>query len=647
MAQFDKNTTKEMLQAALTGSKLGVWVWDLRNNHVYYDDMWLELVGYKAGELANDFSTWEQLTHPDGVKRAKEKIAAHLADQNTPYIVPFRMRHKAGHWVWILARGGISHYDDDGNPIFFVGTHEDITENKKQEQEKLEAKQRFELAIQGSQNGIWDWNVITSEVFYSEIFKNILGYSGDEFPHHFDSFANSLHADDRERVLAAVDRHLVEKDPYNIEYRLRHKDGHYVHCRAKGQALWNEAGKPIRMSGSLYDITQEKETEKRLAQSQKLDSIGQLAGGVAHDFNNILGSIIGFSSLIKEEASEGTLIANYADKIEHTAQRGASLTKRLLGFARQGLSAKNEVDICELFNAACLILDRLIDKRITIKKDCPDTVNHIEGDQHQLEQVLINLCINARDAIEGRGTITFTACNFHIEKTKQCLFGELSQGDYVKITVADTGSGIDQAILDKIFEPFFTTKDVDKGTGLGLAMAQGIINNHHGQLDVQSIVGQGTTIDIYLPLFKNNEITDDTSHAGNLELQSKKTEEQLLESLLIADDEEDICEVLSALLEPYCKNITCVSNGEAAVNAYRSQHIPYDLVILDVIMPEMDGVTAYKAIKETNKDAKVIFASGYTGSQRIDELENHNDFAYLSKPFTRQQLLETIKALLY
>lgn len=394
------------------------------------------------------------------------------------------------------------------------------------------------------------------------------------------------------------------------------------------------------VAGEIERIEEEKEKERireHLQQAQKMEAIGTLAGGIAHDFNNMLQGILGYASLLKMKVSETDPIYKPLAVIERTAERAAELTRQLLGYARKGKFFVETLNLNNLVGEVMKIITRTFDRAIEIRTRLSDEIWSIEGDKSQIENVILNLCVNARDAMPKGGILTIETYN------KDVLEGEFPYswaipGRYAVIKVTDTGTGMDEEVKKHIFEPFFTTKGIGKGTGMGLAMVYGVVKNHNGFITVDSELGKGSIFTIYLPASE------------------MKTEEKMEEirtpvagtgTILIVDDEEAIRNLLSDTLSGLGYNTIEASNGKEAINFYLSNKDTIDLVILDLIMPVMGGEETLIRLREINPDVKVLIATGYGVSETLkDILRDRGIKGFINKPFNIAEISEMIKTVL-
>ena len=390
----------------------------------------------------------------------------------------------------------------------------------------------------------------------------------------------------------------------------------------------------------FIDLSEQKRLEAQFVQSQKMQAIGQLAGGVAHDFNNLLTAIIGFCDLLFLRHKPGD--PSFADimQIKQNSNRAANLVRQLLAFSRQQTLRPQVQDITDILTEVSHLLRRLIGANIELDLHHGQDLGLVKVDAGQMEQVLINLAVNARDAMEQGGKLTITTRKFENDKPVKCCDDEMPAAQWVAIEVTDTGCGISPENMTRILEPFFTTKDVGQGTGLGLATVYGIVRQTGGYLQIESTVGIGTSFTIYLPRLSEAEV----AQAAPVKKQEEETVKDLTGSarILLVEDEDAVRTFSTRALTNKGYQVLGAESGEAALTLLKTEDIKtIDLMITDVMMPGMDGPTMAKKIREMNPDLKIIFISGYTE----DRLKDHmgDNIYFLPKPFTLKQLAEKVK----
>jgi len=383
----------------------------------------------------------------------------------------------------------------------------------------------------------------------------------------------------------------------------------------------------------IKDITRESEMERKINRMQRLESMGVLASGIAHDFNNILAIIMPSAQMLKMKMRDENGAMKYVDTIEQAAERASQLTNQILSFARGSKSGKITVtDLNAVVVDFIAMFRRVTDRKIEIKTDLSENLWKVEVDRGQIEQVLMNLSVNARDAMPGGGQIDYRTDNIEISESVSHFYPGLLPGKYVLLEIRDTGVGIPQDKLDKIFDPFFSDKK-GKGTGLGLSLVYGIVKGYGGFIDVTSEVNKGTKFSIYLPAtFK--EFSEEEEKKSTITLEKGK--------ILLVDDEELLQETVSKLLESLDFEVVIARNGQEAVEKYEKMRSEIDLILMDLQMPVMDGFEAADKIWEKHPDARIVFSSGYADPGKIQELKKRGVKHFLKKPYKLQELVDII-----
>jgi len=514
------------------------------------------------------------------------------------------------------------------------------TEQLKKTAEELRAsEERYALAIQASNDGIWDLNLETGVAYHSPRWKSILGYEGDEISDNIREWESRIHPDDYRRVMEAGKAYDEGRIPeYVQEYRLRHKDGNYRWVLSRGICVRDSNEKPYRLVGAITDITERKKLEQQLLQSQKMESIGILAGGVAHDFNNLLTAISGYGQILLETIPEDDeLSLDNIRNVLKAADRAAELTRGLLAFSRKQTINPKPVHIDSLIGNAGKLIQRIIGEDIEFGSNFPDKNLLVMADAGQIEQVLMNLATNSRDAMPDGGHLCITARQAIVEDGSEKLFDLLSPGKYALISVSDTGIGIEKESLGKVFEPFYTTKGVGEGTGLGLSMVHGIIKQHNGSVLVDSEPGKGTQVDIYLPLIEGHAEVEKSKpvapHAAGKE------------TVLFVEDEEIVRVFMQKMLERAGYRVILADNGEDGVERFR-ENDDISLVLSDVVMPRKNGRQMLDEIRRMKPGIKAVFISGYAEDYMHDKGILDDVTEFITKPIKKDDLLRKVRELL-
>ncbi|WP_413585543.1 ATP-binding protein [Bdellovibrio sp. HCB274] len=394
-----------------------------------------------------------------------------------------------------------------------------------------------------------------------------------------------------------------------------------------------------RVEKNVAQRTEELEvTQRQLMQSQKLEAIGQLASGVAHDFNNMLGGILAYSSLLKEDYAHDEKLVSSLTVIENSAERGAELTKKLLAFARKGNYEHTIVDLEKTVEETVALLAPSLDEKVNISIKVDRNLWPTEGDSTQIFQVVMNLAVNAKDAMPSGGKLLITATNVEADVDYCSSHKSVTPGSYVRLSIEDSGCGIPKEIQEKVFEPFFTTKQPGSGTGLGLSMVYGIMKNHKGAVGLYSEPGHGTVFHLYFPRSKKAYYQD--APVSGMSIPSRNS--LLGQDVLLADDEETMRRAGCDILSRYGARVNAYEDGEAALSELSSNPGKYKVIILDAIMPKMNGIEAFHRMREVAPDAQFIFSSGYAESAEITELRNRYSVKFIQKPFKAEHLAREV-----
>lgn len=625
----DINEIKEMFEIISEQSLLGIII--LQHNVIKYSNAaWAEITGYSIKEMCGwESNQFIERIHPDDRDHLSEQMKKKLSrdlDYKSRY--DWRLITKSGDIRWIAMYSRPTFYQSD-NAIF--ATMIDITENKKAVQALEENEEKYRFLIDNATDAICIAQDERVKFLNPESIQ-ITGYSEEELMSM--SFMHLIHPDDRAMV---VERHQKRLKGETLEstysFRLVTKNGD----QRWGQlntALINWQGRPATLN-IIRDITQQKQMEEKLLHAHKMESIGTLAGGIAHDFNNILMGIQGYTSLMMTEVEELSYHYEHLKNVEQLVKNAAQLTGQLLGFARKGKYQAVPSNLNQILDHSAVMFGRT-KKRIVIKKKFEPKLQLVEVDRRQIEQVLLNLFVNAGQAMPDGGELHLQTDNVTLDET-YANSHEVKPGPYVRISVRDTGVGMDEKTIGKIFDPFFTTKEMGRGTGLGLASTYGIIKNHSGIINVYSENGFGSTFNVYLP------VTDKVVH------QEAKTDPDLVRGsgkVLLVDDEQVIINVGKQILEKIGYTVFLAQSGAEAVTIIEEKGDEIDIVILDLVMPGMGGGEVFDMIKKIKPSLKVLLSSGYSINGEATEILSRGCDGFIQKPFTIMLLSQKINKLL-
>jgi len=517
----------------------------------------------------------------------------------------------------------------------------EIEERKLADKALRESEERFQLAMLGANEGLWDWDVKRGEVYYSLRWKSMLGYADEELENHFDTWKRLVHPEDLEPALARVRDFLEGRtSKYEITFRMRHKEGHYLNILARGFPVYDKTGNVLRMVGTHTDITEQKKLEEQYRQAQKMEAVGQLAGGVAHDFNNILTAIFGYSQLSLGKLQENDPVKKYVEEIMKASERAAVLTQSLLTFSRKQEVTLVVIDLSNVVKDFEIFLHRLIREDIELKVCCNEESLAVMADRGQIEQVIMNLVTNSRDAMPNGGKLRIETLSVTLDQEFVKSHGYGKEGTYAVISVSDSGSGMDKETQSHIFEPFYTTKEQGKGTGLGLAMAYGIIKKHDGFINIYSEPGTGTIFKIYLPEVSDVAVDDKTGPEVSIALQGGT------ETILVCEDDEALRKLAVNVLSHFGYGVIEAIDGQDAIDKFVAHRKNIDLVFIDAIMPKKNGKQASDEMKIVRPDIKTIFVSGYTRDIFEGDSPFDKNTTFIHKPYSPNDLLTKTRELL-
>ena len=583
--------SEETFRALAENSIDTIMRFDRQFRHLYTNPIVENLTGIKAEEFIG--RTHEELGFPPDLCAIWEEAIQHVFDTNEVHRIEFCLPN--GIWMdWLL----MPELNDQGEVIAVITSSRDITQ-------RVETEKRLQLVTNATADLIYEWDLENDSLTWFGDIDAKLGYDPGTIQPTLEHWLSLIHEKDRPDLEDAVTLHRKSTEPIHYEYRIQHGDGSWRYWSDFGQPILDENNKPIKWIGACTDITDKKQIEAQLRQSQKMESIGRLAGGVAHDFNNLLTSIQGNVSLGMMDLSPNHPLYDTLDEISQSTLRATKLTKQLLAFSRKQIIEPKVLDPNELLGTLKKMLGRLIGEDIPILWKLAEDLGRIRADSGQIEQVIVNMVVNARDAIAEGGKITIETANVKLDESYVQQHLQVATGDYVMIAVSDNGIGMDAETISKIFEPFFTTKEKDKGTGLGLATAFGIVKQHGGSIEVYSELGEGSTFKIFLPMVKE-------------EVKSEKRRKIVKnlprgnETILVVEDEPMVRKVATRLLSRQGYQVFDAETGPKALELVETQGIDIDLLITDIVMPKMNGRELSEILGKKQPSMKTLFTSGYT-----------------------------------
>lgn len=501
------------------------------------------------------------------------------------------------------------------------------------------SEERFRLLSQATNDAIWDWDVRSGEMWWSEGFETMFGVTREELETNPYSWRERVHPDDVNRVVLGFERALAEDAvAWSDEYRFRREDGTYAFVRDRGQIIRDATGLAIRMIGGMTDLSERKRMEEQFLRAQRVESIGTLAGGIAHDLNNVLAPTLMAIDLLRRDEKD-TRKLRLLTTVEASTRRGADMVRQVLSFARGVEGQRVEIHLKSLLQDVERITNETFLKSIQISAQSPAGLWAVLGDPTQLHQVLLNLCLNARDAMPHGGRITLSAENMTLDAAWVAANPDAREGPHVCLAVEDSGTGMKPEILDRIFDPFFTTKELGKGTGLGLSTSLAIVKSHGGFLRVYSEPGRGTTFKVFLPAQARSASEAERIAARELPRGNH-------ELVLVVDDEEAVRDVTRETLEEFGYQVIAAGGGPEALALYARRHAEIAVVLTDMMMPGMDGPTMIQAMVKMNPAARIVAASGLSLSEKVARATEAGVKAFLPKPYAAETLLKTLRTVL-
>lgn len=751
---------RQRLADIIYGTNLGTWEWNVQTGETIINERWAGIIGYTLAELEPvSIRTWQDHTHPEDLKISRALLQRHFNGELDSYVCESRMRHKDGHWVWVLGNGKLLSRDADGKPLLIVGTNleitdrkraeiereqyykffrtstdimvvadpngafikinpastqilgyseaelvakpfidfvhaddrqatldemarqqltgssysfvnryvcrdgsirwlswravynkdenctyatgRDITESKRKEEALRKSEYEFRMLAEAMPQIVWITRPDGWNIYINQQWVDYTGLTHEESLGH--GWSIPFHPDDRQTALDAWQNAVTNGATYSLESRLRRKDGVYKWWLIRGVPVPDDHGDVFKWFGTCTDIDEIKKAEnerlvleQQLFHAQKMESLGVLAGGIAHDFNNILMAIIGNAEMARKSLTPGTPGGENLQQIEQAAFRAADLARQMLAFSGKGKFFIERLDLSRLVEELLPILEVSISKKAVLRLNLSRHLPAVEADSSQLRQIVVNLVINASEAIgDAGGVITVTTgcreCDANYLKEIR-LNENFCVGQYVYLEIADTGCGMDTETLGKLFDPFFSTKFT--GRGLGMSAVQGIVRGHKGAIKVYSKPGKGTTIKVLLPAAGSpSEIVDTPSSPDDFPGSG---------TVLLVDDDKAVREVGAEMLRMLGFTVITANDGVAAVEAFKSAN-DIKLVILDLTMPQMDGEQCFRELRQIDPGVKVILSSGYSVHEVERKFAGKGVAGFIQKPYDFSTLKEALR----
>lgn len=621
------------LKVAVGASNLGPWDWNIETNEVYFSLEWKQQIGYTDDEISGAFEEWEGRLHPDDHDRILAAARASAVDPSTKYDVEFRLRHKDGSYRWIQT-GGMVIMDAAGRPARMIGCHVDVTDEKEAIAEHERLNETMQLILESTGEGLYGVDSAGLCALINRSGARMLGWPAE------DLIGKNIHA--------LVHHTRADLSPYPEKECPIHQtsvDG--MVRRVEDEVFWRRDGTSFPISYSAHpifengavsgsvvsfaDVTEKLALEAQFRQAQKLEAIGQLTGGVAHDFNNLLTAILGYGRLLEEALDVTDPRRDDVAEICKAGERAAHLTKQLLAFSRRQILEQHVVDLNALVSEIAQMLRLIIGEHIAMETRFDGDLETTRVDPGQIQQVLMNLVVNARDAMPDGGKVIIETANDRIDDQAASAHAVVP-GDYVRLSVSDSGIGMDQATQARMFEPFFTTKPQGKGTGLGLSTVYGIVKQSGGFMRVTSTIGSGSVFSVYLPAANG--------HAPAARPVSAAAPMKGAETILLVEDDATVRALARRMLERQGYRVIEAADVAAARDV--TSQTPFDLLLTDVRMPGISGPAFYHELSAAHPGLKVLFMSGYTDDVAglRDMMEGH---PFLPKPFGSTSLVQKVR----
>ena len=605
----------------------------------------MRIAGIDSGVVVRTHDEWlAQLTiHPDDKPNLKRTFKRQPRNGGEVLEADCRVRQPDGSYRWVRIRG--SHLlGTDGEAMRWSGSISNIDAHKRTEQALRESEQRYQLAVAGSNEGMWDWDMRDQTFFMSARAQELLGVDPGEPMRPAEQWLSLFryHPDDQKRVHEALQAYLDGAGSHwEVEYRIHHhrSDG-WRWFRERGVALRDDQGQAYRMAGSLDDITARKDAEAererleaQLRQSQKIEAIGTLAGGIAHDFNNILAAILGYGEMAQRDAEQGTRQRRHLDATISAALRAKSLVERILAFSRSGMGERGPVNVQSVVEEALGGIAASLPAGVHLEHELAAGAAAVLGDATQIHQVVMNLCANAVQAMSSSGTLTVSLQTAQLSEVVCVSTMQLAPGGYVKLSVRDTGSGMASHVLERIFDPFFTTKVVGVGTGLGLSLVHGIVTDLGGGIDVESRLGAGSTFCVYLPWHGSAQPTP---------AQIERIPAGHGETILLVDDEEALVRLGEEMMAGLGYEPVGFASSTEALAAFRQTPQRFDAVLSDEAMPEMTGSELAGEIRRIRPDIPIMLISGYVTPALTERARDLGIAEVLAKPLAARDIARSL-----
>ena len=623
---------EKRLNLAMEATSDGLWDWNIPTGEAYFSPRYYTMLGYEPYEMPPSYDTWAKLLHPDDRERVIKDINEHIERKSEGFEVEFRLKTKSGGWRCMLGRGRVVERDARGKPIRMVGTHMDLTERVRAQQER----ERLLAQIQEQARQVQQiMDTVPAGVLLLDAGLHI--QLANPAARQALVTLTDTDADAGQPLTHLGPQPLADvlaryADPLPVEITLSTSSPRIFEAQAQPIG----EGQARQWVLTLREVTQERELQRQMQVQERLATVGQLAAGIAHDFNNIMASIVLYAGMLLRSPNLSPKEQARLNTIRQQGHRAANLVQQILDFARKSVMERKPLDLIPFLKELEKLLMRTLPETIRLHLDYDHDDYVVNADPTRIQQVVMNLALNARDAMPHGGELRLRLDRFQLSPGQTPPLIDMPPGDWVKLTVSDTGTGIPSDVMPHIFEPFFTTKQVGKGTGLGLAQVYGIIHQHEGHIGVQSQVGQGATFTVYLSALELPGTAPQVSDGKTL-IQGHG------ETILVVEDDPITRAAIAEILQDIGYRILTAVNGQQALTLFSSE---VALVISDLVMPEKGGVALHAQLKADHPTVKMIVITGYPLSDGGRTLLEQGVTAWLPKPFSADELARAVQAAL-
>jgi two-component system CheB/CheR fusion protein len=624
---------------------LGSWELDLSRNELTWSDETYRIFGFQPQEFRASYDAFLEAVHPEDRGAVDAAYSDSVREGKDSYEIEHRIVKKTTGEIRIVHEKFEHFRDASGKIVRSVGMVHDITERKLAEETLRLSEQRRSLALEAAQAGTWEWDLLTNENIWSNELWSLYGLEANSCKPSYEEWRKVAHPDDLEKTEQILHDAILQGIAYNTEWRVNLPDGSERWLMSRGQPLRDQHNRVVRYLGIVMDITERKRAEKekkamqaQLMQAQKMEAIGTLAGGIAHDFNNILAAVLGYTEMARDASPAGSAIAHDLDKVLEAGGRASNLVKQILTFSREASIERTPLQPLCLVKEALKLLRPALPSTISIRQRLDAATSPILADPTQVHQIVMNLCTNAFHAMEQTGgVLEITLRNREISPSDLLKNPGMQPGNFVLLSIGDTGPGIPPAIRDKIFEPYFTTKEAGKGTGMGLSIVHGIVAAMGGFITYEGGPGEGSLFQVFFPAVEREVAVVakpvEKIAAGN-------------ERILFIDDEEMLAEMGKIMLERLGYKVTVRTSSVEALATFQNQPDQFDAVITDQTMPGLTGVELARRMLRIRPDIPLILCTGYSNLVNEEQAKAIGIKGFIMKPMTKRDIAQMLRAVL-